>query len=112
MRSVPEYYFDLETYPKGSKPSPNDEVLTIQFQRLSSKTGKIMGNLTILKAWESSEETILRRFYKIFRPTKPFEFIPIGMNLDYDLFVLHNRLRKIELMHPLKHYSTTTLELT
>ena len=92
---MPEYYFDLETYPKGSRLSPNDEVLTIQFQRLSSKTGKPMGNLTILKAWESSEETILRRFYKIFRPTKPFEFIPIGMNLDYDLFVLHNRWRKI-----------------
>ena len=90
-----EYYFDLETYPRGSKASPNDEILTIQFQRLSSKTGKIMGNLTVLKVWEPSEETILRRFYKIFRPTKPFEFIPIGMNLDYDLFVLHNRWRKI-----------------
>lgn len=90
-----EYYLDIETYPKGSRPSPNDEVLTIQFQELETETGMPKGKLKILKAWESSEENILRKFHKIFMPDEPFNFVPIGMNLNYDLFLLHNRWKRI-----------------
>lgn len=93
---MPEYYLDIETNAKMSKPDiENDEILTIQFQRLGSISGQKEGDLTILKSWESSEEDILRKFHSIFQPSKPFEFIPIGMNLHFEFFMLQNRWKKI-----------------
>jgi hypothetical protein len=100
---MPEYYLDIETNAKGSKPDiKNDEILTIQFQRLSSRPGGNEGDLTILKSWESSEKVILEKFYSIFQPALPFEFIPIGMNLNFDFFMLHNRWKKIGIEVPLR----------
>lgn len=99
---MPEYYLDIETHPRGDRPSLDDEVITIQFQKLNTRTGKPEGKLVILKAWESSEEEILREFYYIFRPERPFQFVPIGMNLNYDLFVLHNRWKRIGINVPLE----------
>lgn len=73
---TPEYYLDIETNARGQKPDiENDEILTIQFQKLSTRSGRKEGDLTILKSWESSEEKILKEFYSIFRPTSPFELI-------------------------------------
>lgn len=98
-----EYYLDIETNAKGQSPDvENDEILTIQFQRLGSRSGREEGDLTILKSWESSEKEILKKFYNIFQPTKPFEFIPIGMNLNFDLFMLHNRWKRINIEVPLR----------
>jgi hypothetical protein len=91
-----DYYFDIETCPKTPRPDyENDEILTIQFQRLDSRTGEKQSNLTILKAWESSEKDILERFYSIFRPEDPWEFVPIGFNLSFDFFSLLYRWRRI-----------------
>ncbi|MCX5718546.1 MAG: hypothetical protein NT055_01035 [Nitrospirae bacterium] len=57
--NMPEYYFDVETNATGEKPDiENDEILTIQYQRVSTKTGKPEGQLQILKSWESSEKEI------------------------------------------------------
>ncbi len=90
------YYFDIETNPGGPRPDfANDEILTIQFQRLDSRTGEKEGDLTILKSWESSEKDILERVYSIFDPEDVWKFVPIGCNLSFDFFSLLYRWRRI-----------------
>ena len=50
---MPDYYFDIETNPRGQRPDyKNDEILTIQFQGLDSRTGERKVELKILKYWE------------------------------------------------------------
>lgn len=50
-----EYYFDIETYPPNEKPNPDtDKIITIQFQRIDLRTGKPIGELKILREWNSS----------------------------------------------------------
>jgi len=91
-----DYYFDIETNPTMPKPNyKNDEILTIQFQRLDSRTGEKEGDLTILKSWESSERDILESFYSIFSPEDSWKFVPIGYNLSFDFFSLLYRWREI-----------------
>ena len=91
-----EYYFDIETNPGKSKPDfANDEIITIQFQRLDGRTGEKEDALTILKSWDSSEEDILKRFYSIFSPEDVWRFVPIGCNLIFDFFSLLYRWRRI-----------------
>jgi len=93
---VPEYYFDIETCCRGEKPDmPNDEIISIAYQPLDNHTGLPRGPLTILKAWESSEEEILRRFYPVFNPDYPWGFVPIGNNLSFDYTSLIFRYRRI-----------------
>jgi len=100
---MPEYYLDIETNAKGAKPDlQNDEILTIQFQRLRTKTGEKEGDLTILKSWESSEKEILQKFYNTFAPYTPFSFIPIGENLSFDFLMLHNRWKRVGIEVPLE----------
>jgi len=102
---MPDYYFDIETNPRHRDQKPdykNDEILTIQFQRLDSRTGEKEGDLTILKSWESSEEDILERFYSIFNPEDLWEFVPIGFNLSFDFFSLLYRWRAIGIEVPPK----------
>lgn len=100
---MPEYYLDIETNPKGSSIDvENDEILTIQFQRLGMVSGRKQGDLIILKSWESSEEDILKKFYSIYQPNNPFEFLPIGNNLKFEFFMLHNRWKKIGIEISLK----------
>ena len=100
---MPEYYLDIET--KASEPEPdieNDKILTIQFQKLSTETGEKESDLIILKSWESSEKNILQQFYSIFKAGSKWEFIPIGMNLNFDLFSLYNRWNNINIEVSLK----------
>lgn len=100
---MPDYYFDIETDPRGTKPNyKNDEILTIQFQRINSRTGEKGGDLTILKSWESSERDILERFYPIFNPEEPWTFVPVGFNLSFDFFSLLYRWRVIGIEVPPK----------
>jgi len=99
---MPEYYLDVETNAKREKPDINEEILTIQYQRLRTKTGEEEGDLTILKSWELSEKEILNEFYKIFSPDNPFQFVPIGENLSFDFFALHHRWKSIGIEVSLK----------
>jgi len=100
---MPEYYLDIETDTRGLKPDyENDEILTIQFQRLESKTGEKEDDLTILKSWESSERDILERFYSIFSPNDSWKFVPIGYNLSFDFFSLYYRWKRIGIEVPLR----------
>jgi len=91
-----DYYLDIETNSMTPKPDyKNDEILTIQFQQIDSRTGEKEGDLTILKSWESSERDILKRFYSIFSPKDVWEFVPIGINLSFDFFSLLYRWREM-----------------
>jgi len=82
------FYLDIETDGTDAR---HDQILTIQFQPLDRSTGKAVGNLRILKAWESSEKQILRQFIDecgLLDPY-PFAFIPVGFNLMFE----HNFLK-------------------
>jgi len=95
-------YFDIETYSPNDKPNPKtDKIISIQFQKIDIKTGKINGELQILKEWESCEEEIVKEIYKWFF-TRPWQFIPIGFNLNFEWQFLCEKFKK---------YKLTNLEL-
>jgi hypothetical protein len=83
-----QYYFDIET--TGLNPE-EDKIISIQIQELDRNTGEKIGDLIVLKEWESSEKEILEEFILgsgIF--DYPFNFIPVGYNLGFE----HNFLIK------------------
>lgn len=93
-----DYYFDIETCSRNDKPNmESDNIIAITYQQIDSRTGKVKDKLNILKAWESSEEEILRKFYLIFNPKQKWVFLPIGFNLSFDFTSLIFRWRKIGL---------------
>lgn len=94
-----EYYFDIET--EGKNPKVH-KIITIQFQKMDTETGKPLDELHILKEWKSSEENILKEFLAISKfdskETREAEwnFVPIGENLiGFDLLFLRERLKEI-----------------
>jgi hypothetical protein len=92
---MPEYYFDIETRATGERPDyVNDEIIAITYQPLDNHTGRPRGPLTILKAWETSEEEILTRFLPLFNPDRAWQFVPIGNNLSFDYTCLIYRCRR------------------
>lgn len=93
---MPSYYLDIET--TGLNPRV-DKIITIQYQQLDIYTGEPVGELVILKEWESSEKDIIRRFVidsKIL-DDYPFSFVPIGYNLNFE----HNFLKQRAKFHGL-----------
>lgn len=94
------YYFDCETSREGrDHVDPKlDRLVSISFQEINSRTGNPIGELQILKSWENSEKSILSEFLNKTRwletPPKSWEFIPIGFNLSFDLWVIYYRTRK------------------
>lgn len=90
------FYFDIETTGLDSK---KNKIITIQYQELDRNTGDAVGELVILKEWESSEREILEKFI---RETKidsnyAFDFVPTGYNLGFE----HNFLRERTAKHSL-----------
>lgn len=73
-----------------------DEIITIQWQRLNGFTGEPIGELTILKRWESSEEEMLKTFLPNLK-CKPFDFIFVGKNLLFDFCLLDKRMKHYHL---------------
>jgi DNA polymerase elongation subunit (family B) len=97
------YYFDIETYSPHEVPDPKtDKIITIQFQKIEIKTGKKVGELQILKEWEEGEEAIIKFIHKWFFKRNPWQFIPIGFNLNFEWKFLSEKF---------KHYNLDTLEL-
>jgi len=86
-----EYYFDTET--TGLCPQ-RDKIITIQWQRVDGFTGEPIGELQILKEWESTEKEILREFLPNLMCERPFDFIIAGTNLMFDFTFLSNKLEK------------------
>lgn len=85
-----EYYFDTETTGLDFNV---DEIITIQWQKLNGFTGEPIGELNILKRWESSEKEILESFIPNLR-CKPFDFIIVGKNLLFDFCLLNQRMKQ------------------
>ena len=84
-----EYYFDTET---TGLDSHKDKIITIQWQELDELTGKPIGDLQILKEWESSEKGILEKFLPKLT-CNPWNFVFIGKNLLFDFMFLDRRLK-------------------
>ncbi|MEN9625937.1 MAG: hypothetical protein RL557_265 [archaeon] len=84
-----QFYLDIET--SGLNPA-TDKIITIQFQELDRYSGKAVGELIILKEWESSEKDILKEFILKSRILDPysFSFVAVGYNLCFE----HNFLKK------------------
>lgn len=87
-------YTDLET--TGFNPKI-DKIITIQYQRLDNY-GNPIEDLIVLKEWESSEEEIVKKFYNLFMPNYPFDFISIGQNLLFDYGFLFEKFKKYGLI--------------
>ncbi|MDO9324363.1 MAG: hypothetical protein Q7T80_05315, partial [Methanoregula sp.] len=97
---MPAYYFAMEGYNAGEKHDPAvDTLLTIQYQKIDLTTGEPLGALTILKEWESSEQSIVTTFYnQFFKPDLPVtHFIPVGMNLDYEFELFLAKVKQYHL---------------
>ena len=92
-----EYYFDIETYSPGERPNPDkDKIISIQFQRINLATGKPIGDLVILKEWESSEKEIVAELFDRFfhEGSQIWEFIPVGHNLNFEWEFLKTKFEK------------------
>ena len=63
-----EYFFDIESIGLNSE---ENKIITLQYQQLD-KTGNPLGDLIILKEWESSEEEIIKHFLLLFRKWKRY----------------------------------------
>ena len=77
------YYLDIET--TGLDPLQH-KIITIQYIELERNTAKPVGQLKILKEWESDEKTILTKFIEEsgINDSYKFTFIPVGFNLQFE----------------------------
>jgi hypothetical protein len=88
------YYFDIETVPmpqyiedeQASFDPLKAKIITIQYQPLDIKTGKAIGELTIMKEWgtDSSERYIIESFKRLYLDNGIWTFIPVGNNLVFE----------------------------
>lgn len=83
------FYLDIET--TGLNPKI-DKIITIQLQELNRYTGEAIGELIILKEWESSEKQIIEEFIRKSNilDSYDFSFVPTGYNLGFE----HNFLKE------------------
>lgn len=90
------YYLDIETtgFDKNK-----DKIVTIQFQKVN-EYGFPIGELLILKEWESSEKDIVTQFYKILDLNNGWNFIPILTNHIFDLNFIFAKFNKYNLKYP------------
>ncbi len=86
-----EHYFDIET--TGLNPE-HDKVITVQIQKIVGLTGELIGEIAILKEWESSERELIEKTIPLLTCENPFNFIMIGKNLLFDFMFLSKRAEK------------------
>jgi hypothetical protein len=84
------YYLDIETTGLDEK---NDEIITIQYQKVSVTTGEAIGPLVILKGWEHGEENIVKEIAAMLLGDI-WDFVPVGNNLTFEFKFLSAKIRK------------------
>lgn len=84
------YYLDIETTGLDEN---NDEIITIQYQKVSVPTGEPIGPLTILKAWEYGEENIVKEIATLMLEDL-WNFVPMGNNLTFEFKFLSAKIKK------------------
>jgi hypothetical protein len=109
---VPHYYFDIETTGLDCE---NDEIITIQFQKILLENGKPEEPLRILKSWdyEGSEGKMLGEIAPLIMARNPFKFVPVGNNLNFEFKFLLTKIArylKIEI-DPLYFHSRPHIDL-
>ncbi len=96
-RPMTEYYFDIETSDRDPKWS---QVIAVAYQPIALNDPG--GDLVMLKAWEIGEEGVLREALRLgvfdADPGRAFDFVPVGVNLLFDLTFLMDRMRLTRVM--------------
>lgn len=105
--NMANYYLDIET--TGLNPD-HDEIITIQWQKLDFETGEPFGDLTILKAWETSEKDILERFAAEFGNGE-WNFVAHGYNLKFENNFLFTRSAILGFEEPIKLFNRPVIDL-
>ena len=87
---MPHYYLDIET---SGLDENIDQIITVQYQKVSVTTGEPIGPLVILKAWEHGEENIVKVISTLMLEDL-WNFVPIGNNLTFEFKFLSAKIRK------------------
>lgn len=87
---MPHYYTDFETTGLDEN---KDEIISIQYQKISVDTGEPAGPLVILKGWEHGEENIVKEFAAIILGDI-WNFVPVGNNLTFEFKFLSAKIKK------------------
>jgi hypothetical protein len=90
MLKIPHYYLDIETTGLDEN---NDEIITIQYQKISVTTGEPMSPLVILKSWEHGEENIVKEIAALILGDI-WGFVPVGNNLTFEFKFLAVKIKK------------------
>jgi len=92
---MPHNYFDIET--TGLDPE-RDEIISIQYQKISLDSGHPEEELKILKSWdqESNEKKIVEEIAPLLMSSNPFSFVPVGNNLNFEFRFLAEKIKKYQ----------------
>lgn len=90
---MPHYYLDVET--TGLNPN-KDEIITIQYQKIALDTGSPEDSLKVLKQWKDpeGEKGIIGKILPLITSTNPFQFVPVGNNLNFEFAFIASKIRK------------------
>ncbi|MBT5087479.1 MAG: hypothetical protein HOM71_08360 [Deltaproteobacteria bacterium] len=104
------FYLDIET---TGLDEVQDKIITIQYGELERGTGKLLGELTILKEWELGEKEMLKKFIEDSTVTHEyaFNFIPVGYNLGFEHKFLLEKSSRYDDLFPISILSRPCIDL-
>lgn len=89
------YYLDIETHSAGEKPNPEtDKILTVTICAIDAETGKRLQDPVIMKSWEQGEESLVKSLAARMIGKNPFDFVPVGFGVLFDLWFLRHKFKK------------------
>ncbi len=90
---MPHNYFDIET--TGLNPEV-DQIITIQYQKIALDNGTPEEELKVLKSWSPGwdEKKIISEILPFLMSQNPFQFVPVGNNLNFEFRFLATKINK------------------